>query len=113
MHLSEPDLVHARDPRDEIVQRSEQVQQCAPHLSGLAREHADVAARAEGLARRAQQNDADVLARFQPLGGRLQVPGHGYIDGVERVGAVERDGRERTVGLQQQGLEGRKSLGHG
>ncbi|MNT20727.1 hypothetical protein D3C72_1560420 [compost metagenome] len=113
MCLREPDLVHARDARDEIVQRREQVQQRAAHLSGFAGEHADISARAECLAGGAQQDDANGVARFQPLRGLLEVSGHRDIDGVERVRAVQRDGGDCAVGLQQQSLEVRKVLGHG
>ncbi|MNV95964.1 hypothetical protein D3C71_1909150 [compost metagenome] len=53
VHLRQPKLVHAGDARDEIVKRREQILQGGANLRGFARKHADVAARAECLARRA------------------------------------------------------------
>ncbi|MOA24258.1 hypothetical protein D3C78_1449310 [compost metagenome] len=98
VHLRQPKLVHAGDARDEIVKRREQILQGGAHLRGLACEHADVAARAEGLARRAQAHDTDGRLRFDPLRGALQVARHGDVDGVERVGAVQRDRGDGSVG---------------
>jgi len=105
VHLRQPDLVHARDARDEIIERREEIRQRGAHRRGVAREHADVAARAEGLARAAQQHDLHGVARFEPLRGPQQVAGHGDINGVERVRTVQRQGGEGAFGLQQQRLE--------
>ncbi|MNV67406.1 hypothetical protein D3C71_1602090 [compost metagenome] len=113
MGLRQPDLVHAPDAGDEIIERGEEVQQRVAHLGGVAREHADVAAGAKHLARGAQAHHADFFARFQPLGGLLKVAGHGHIDGVHRIGTVKRQGGEGAFGLEQQRLERGKSLRHG
>ncbi|MCY1230950.1 hypothetical protein D9M72_433850 [compost metagenome] len=113
MRLRQPHLVHARDAGDEIVERREQVEQRAAHLAGIAFEHGNVAAGAEGLAFGAQQHGADLVAGLDPLSGPLQVLRHRHVDGVERVGAVQRHGRDRAVGVQKQRPEAWNSRGHG